>query len=370
MKKFFLTFLVAFLVLEQLAAQEKKTVNIKVILKDEINLAPAYHGWPTVVRTGNNELIAVCSGNRQRHVCPFGRVWLYRSGDEGKTWSGPEKLSSGPLDDRDAGICQAPDGSLLVSYFTSTTAIFRAKRLNPEWKTVAEKINLVTLKQEHGLWMLRSTDGGKTWSRKYRVPVYSPHGPVPLKDGRLFFPGQKQGSLCNEITVIPEFGAAFSSDNGKSWEVISTIPLPSGQDIRKCHEIHGIEAPDGTLIVQFRNHNRPGIGETWQSESKDGGRSWSEPHYVCQGFPTHLQKFGKDRLIMVYSWRQKPYGIRARISDDSGKNWGDELILSDDGKRWDLGYPSTVEMADGSLFTLWYENRGGKAKLRYMRWTL
>ena len=330
---------------------------------------PTYHGWPTVIRTRENKMIAVCSGNRQRHVCPFGRVWMYVSSDEGKTWQGPKALSSGPLDDRDAGICQAADGSLLVNYFTSTAAIFRSRRLNKEWRGIAEKINLLTLKKEHGFWMRRSTDGGKTWSTKYRTPVYSPHGPVRLKDGRLFFPGQKQGSLAGEITAIPEYGAAFSSDNGVTWEVISTIPLPAGQNVLKIHEIHGIEAPDGTLVVQYRNHNCSGLGETWQSESADGGKTWSTPHFVCKGFPTHLQLFGKDKLIMTYSYRLKPFGIRARISGDSGKNWGDEIILTDDAKSWDFGYPSTVEMADGSLFTLWYENMGRKgAKLRYLNW--
>ena len=345
-------------------------MKIRKIAAGIIENNPKYHGWPTVIRTKDNRLIAVCSGNRQRHVCPFGRVWMYVSADEGKTWEGPKALSAGPLDDRDAGVCQAADGSLLVNYFTSTAAIFRAKRLNKEWKAVAENISLLTLKQEHGFWMRRSTDGGKSWSRKYRTPVYSPHGPVLMRDGRLFFPGQKQGSLCAELTGTQEFSAAFSSDNGLTWQIASTIPLPAGHDIRKIHEIHGIEAPDGSLVVQYRNHNCSGLGETWQSESADGGKSWSTPHMVCKGFPTHLQIFGGSKLVMVYTYRLKPYGVRARISENSGKTWSDEIILSDDGKGWDLGYPSTVEMADGSLFTLWYENRGKGAKLRYLRWNL
>ncbi|MBQ9088928.1 MAG: exo-alpha-sialidase [Lentisphaeria bacterium] len=346
----------------------KKIMNIQKLHSGIID-KPTYHGWPTVIRTKDNKLIAVCSGNRQKHVCPFGRVWMYVSEDNGKTWQGPKKLSSGPLDDRDAGICQAADGSLLVNYFTSTAAIFRAKRLSKEWKEVAEKINLTTLRKEHGFWMRRSTDGGKSWSTKYRTPVYSPHGPVLLKDGRLFFPGQRQGSLCAELTGKPEYHAAFSNDHGQTWQIASEIPLPAGQDIRNIHEIHGVEAPDGTLVVQYRNHNCSGLGETWQSESTDGGRTWSAPHFICKGFPTHLHKFGKDKMIMSYTYRLKPYGIRARISEDSGKSWSSEIILSDDGKVWDLGYPSTVEMADGTLFTLWYERLGkGGAKLRYLNW--
>ena len=34
------------------------------------------------------------------------------------------------------------------------------------------------------------------------------------------------------------------------------------------------------------------------------------------------------------------------------------MIISGDGTTSDLGYPSTVELADGSLLTVWYELRG------------
>lgn len=332
---------------------------------------PTYHGWPTVVRTRENKLIAVCSGNRQEHVCPYGRVWMYVSEDSGKTWQGPKALSSGPLDDRDAGICQAADGSLVINYFTSTAAISRSKRLSKQWKETAEKINLMTLRKEHGFWMRRSTDGGKTWSAKYKTPVFNPHGATLMKDGTLFFAGQLKGQPIGEVAASKDYAAAFSKDNGKTWEVVSKFPLVLGHDTRGIHEFHGIEAPNGTLVVQHRNHNCTGLGETWQHESTDGGKSWSQPRMICKGFPSHLQIFGKDKMIMTYGYRLKPYGVRARISTDSGKTWGDEIILSDDGRNGDLGYPSTVEMADGSLFTLWYENMGKKgAKLRYLNWKI
>ena len=40
------------------------------------------------------------------------------------------------------------------------------------------------------------------------------------------------------------------------------------------------------------------------------------------------------------------------------------------GASGDLGYPSTVQLDDGSLFTLWYELMEGRSKLRAARWTL
>lgn len=344
-------------------------MDVCKIAVNSLDHVPSYHGWPTVIRTRDNRLIAVCSGNRQKHVCPYGRVWMYISEDEGKTWNGPQILSHGPLDDRDAGICEAADGTLLVNYFTSVAAYARAKELSKQWAETAENISLKTFIEEHGFWMRRSTDGGKTWGEKFRTPVYSPHGPVLMKDGRLFFAGQKFGSPCGEMAALPEFCAAFSSDNGASWEIFSSIPFPEGQNPRKICELHGIEAPDGTLIVQYRNHNCSSPGETWQTESVDGGKSWSKPRFICNGYPTYLQIFGGDKVIMTYSYRAVPCGIRARVSEDSGRTWGDEIILYDGaGEKWDLGYPSTAEMADGSLFTLWYENPDKEAKLHTLHW--
>lgn len=44
-----------------------------------------YHGWPTVARGRSGELFVACSGGRENHVCPFGRVEWIRSSDGGLT---------------------------------------------------------------------------------------------------------------------------------------------------------------------------------------------------------------------------------------------------------------------------------------------
>src|SRR5689334_17775773 len=78
-----------------------------------------YHGWPTLASRANGELLVTYSGGREAHVCPFGRVELIRSRDEGRTWSWPEVVLDTPIDDRDAGVLETPSGALLVTTFTS-----------------------------------------------------------------------------------------------------------------------------------------------------------------------------------------------------------------------------------------------------------
>jgi sialidase-1 len=40
-----------------------------------------YHGWPSIARRADGELLLAYSGGREEHACPFGRVELMRSKD-------------------------------------------------------------------------------------------------------------------------------------------------------------------------------------------------------------------------------------------------------------------------------------------------
>jgi hypothetical protein len=137
--------------------------------------------------------------------------------------------------------------------------------------------------------------------------------------------------------------------------------------------LHAVEATDGTLIAQIRNHNEADKGETLQTESKDGGKTWTEPHSIgVWGLPSHLLRLRDGRLLMSYGHRRKPFGNQARLSTDNGKTWGEPILLSGDGKSGDLGYPSTVELKDGTLLTVWYESMTEPklAVLRQAKWRL
>ena len=78
-----------------------------------------YIGWPTACLRKNGELLAVFSGDRDAHVCPFGKVQMIRSTDLGESWSVAQTICNTQLDDRDAGIVELPNGDLVVAWFTS-----------------------------------------------------------------------------------------------------------------------------------------------------------------------------------------------------------------------------------------------------------
>jgi len=99
------------------------------------------------------------------------------------------------------------------------------------------------------------------------------------------------------------------------------------------------------------------------SVSQDNGESWK---YLCKvadtdrgeenGNPPALVRLRDGRLAVAYGYRSTPLGMRAKISKDGGVTWGDEIVLRDDGGRWDLGYPRMVQRADGKLVTIYYYN--------------
>ena len=336
-----------------------------------------YHGWPTLAARVSGQLLLVCSGGRESHVCPFGRVELMRSDDSGLSWSYPRVVMDGGIDDRDAGVLETSSGAMLVTSFTSNAyepmlaaaeakpGSWDEKRLE-RWQAAHNRLSRPARKGSLGVWMIRSTNGGITWSGRYRSILNSPHGPIELSDGRIFYAGK-------QLWKGDKVGFAQSVDDAQTWEYLTDLPVRDGDDKANYHELNAIECESGRIVVHIRNHNKKNSGETLQSHSTDGGKTWSTPRSIgVWGLPSHLQRLGDGRLLMSYGHRRNPLGNQARVSNDEGKTWSAAMVISGDGHSGDLGYPSTVEFADGSLLSVWYERmkNSPNAVLRQADWTI
>lgn len=360
------------------AAPSIQVLETRVISRQ----AQYYHGWPTIARKRDGKLFLVCSGGREQHVCPFGRVELMVSSDNGSTWGWPQVLLDSAIDDRDAGVMETARGSLLVTSFTSLAYVpilekavarkpgepgsWTAERLDA-WQAAHGRLTPEQRRAELGEWMIRSTDGGVTWSARYPTLVNSPHGPIQLADGRLLYAGKELWSEQQRA------GVCVSQNDGQDWRWLTEIPTRPGDDPKEYHELHAVETADGRLLAHLRNHNRANEGETLQTESTDGGKTWSTPHSIgVWGLPSFLLRLRNNDLLMTYGHRRPPFGNQARLSSDHGRSWSEPLGVSGDGSSGDLGYPSTVQLDDDSLLTVWYEalKSSPHAVLRQARWRL
>lgn len=337
------------------------------ILSSGVIWGPAdiYIGWPTIVKTKEGELIVAFSGDREAHVCPWGKTQLVRSRDNGQTWSTPVTINNTPLDDRDAGIIQTDKGTLVVSWFTSL-----AFEKNDAYRRHREKISEETKNQWFGSWIRRSEDNGRTWGDYIKVEASAPHGPIELKDGRLLYVGCTSSNAPEDRVAVLE-----SRDDGHTWARIASIATNPNDISKDYHEPHVVENADGSFLAMVRYHGEGEMAHHLrQSMSTDGGKTWTtfEPTPIW-GYPPHLIALDNGWTLVAYGRRKEPFGERACISKDGGKTWDveNEIVLTV-APTSDLGYPASVQLDDGSIFTVYYEveGPGKKPPLKYTHWKL
>jgi len=348
-----------------------------------------YFGWPSVTRMDDGTLLAAASGLRNEHVCPYGRTVLFRSGDEGRSWSSPRVIHDSPLDDRDAGIVSLGGSRVLVTWFTvdirshwehgfagrDRDAVFA------QWRTGCEWFRDDQIPRFVGSWVRTSDDAGATFSPPRKVAVTTPHGPIRLAGGRLLYLGKVFGETSADHRNSDRPVVAMASDDGgESWQTLGAVPLHAGTSAQCYHEPHVVELPDGKLVglIRFQSHSGIDVTEQgltdfslMQTESADGGKTWTPARPLgFHGSPPHLLRHSSGALVCVYGCRLAPFGQRAAVSRDGGQTWTHDLALRDDGPDSDLGYPCSVELPDASIFTLYYQKPapGQKCAVLWTRW--
>ena len=338
-----------------------------------------YCGWPTVAIDEKGVLYAVVSGFRAAHICPFGKTVLFKSFDFGKTWSIPMVINDTYLDDRDAGVLSLGGETILVTWFTHPTELYRnvyKEWITNDWCVSGDLVEKAypTIPQElaqGGSYVRVSGDGGMTWGDTVKVPISAPHGPIKRRDGSLLYLGREMYNTEPDGVVDGDICAYESSDDGKTWKLLGKVPLdPAWED--PC-EAHVLELENGRLLGMIRVWDAEVQLTTFRTVSDDGGYTWSFPEAMgTNGAPPHLMRHSSGAIILTYGRRTEPFGQRALISRDNGETWEDEYILRDDGPDHDLGYPSTVELPDGSLLTVYYQKVTGDraCSLLWTRWQL
>lgn len=291
--------------------------------------AGGYEAFPDVCRLSDDRLMAVFYAGYGHVALPNeqlpkgGRISYCTSSDEGHTWSEPQTLYDGPDDDRDPSIAQLKSGLLICNFFSL--------RKNP--KPGKRWFGL-------GAWIVTSSDLGKTWSPPRRIyESYYCSAPVrELSDGRLIV------GLYREMPKSAAGAVGISDDGGKTWK--PAVDIDNG-GVRLDAETDIVELKDGTLYAA----QRPAM---CYATSKDRGETWtvSKP----MGFKGHCPYFLRtvDDIILL---AHRVPSTSLHYSLDECRTWSENVPVD----RVGGAYPSMVNLKDGSVLIVYYEEGSGSS---------
>lgn len=222
-----------------------------------------------------------------------------------------------------------------------------------------------------------STDRCKTWNGPYELPKFGRPGLLARTDYLINGPKDLLAFMATQKDDKDEGwpAAIRTRDGGLTWTLEGLVGEQPKKDEYSIMP-STVRLKDGALFSWIRHCRVMEDGkeirfvDAWRSP--DDGKTWEhlkEDRIDNSGNPPHMIRLADGRLVVTYGVRQKPLGIRARMSSDEGKSWGDEFILRGDGGGPDLGYPRTIQRADGKCVTVYYFN-DGKRPERFIAYTI
>lgn len=202
-----------------------------------------------------------------------------------------------------------------------------------------------------------SSDRCRTWAGPFRLPTFDRKTISARTDYLVLGPhdlvafitaGKQNGDEGQPLCIRTRDGA-------KTWEFVAWItPEPKGFAIMPST----VSAGSGAFVTAIRcEENEKYWIDLYRSD--DEGKNWrllNRPAENMGGNPASMIRLQDGRLAITYGFRESPFGVRARLSTDDGQTWGPEFTLRDDAGCWDLGYPRTVQRADGKIVTVYYFN--------------
>ena len=286
----------------------------------------------SIVETKNGDLVATYFGGtkeRNPDVC----IWVSRKPKGKSDWTAPQMAADGVFADGHREACwnpvlfETPSGELHL-YFKIGVNV-------AGWKG----------------WMVRSKDGGKTWSKREQLPdtIYGPIKNKPiLNKGRLISPTSDER---NGWKLYFE----YSDDMGKTWKRTRFVEADSGV---KAIQPSIIVLPDGRLEALCRTRSRH-IGVTYSS---DNGVTWSKLQLSDlpnnnSGLDAVTLKDGGYALI-CNDWPIEPdkeKGARTPLSilrSVDGQHWQHWITL-EDSPILQYSYPSIIQSRDGHIHVVY-----------------
>ncbi len=350
------------------AAKAEATAPVEIFSPKE----NGYAGFriPALLRTKDGRLLAFAEG-RKKNLGDAGDIDLVMksSDDEGKTWGGFTVLADEGKNfiGNPACVIDERDGSITVLL---------------TWKVDgAHEGDIRKGKQAPAMiWSVRSTDGGKTWSkaeerkelstellaRGWRWNIPGPGRAIQLQNGehkgRLVVAANHSGS-GGEGNRFLGGNSFLSDDGGKTWKLgaVDAAPAegrPAKGDFVYPNESTCAELPDGRIVFSTRDQGGPSKANRGIAWSKDGGASFEAPYApdpglvapVCQGsLLSATDAAGKPVLLASLPSDPKNRAkLLIRLSRDGGNSWQDRPLVF----PGPAAYSDLVQLAPGRFLAI------------------
>lgn len=325
------------LVLVVLAGCKTASLNPQMVKPPEYLFESGKDGYktfriPAIVTSAKGTVLAFSEG-RKDGASDTGDIDLVlkRSEDNGKTWSSLSVV----WNDGD-NVCGNP--APVVDKNTGAIYLLSTWNLGSDHES---EIIKQTSKDTRRVFVIASTDDGKTWSAPVEITkAVKPenwtwyatgpcHGIQVLKGnkaGRLIIPCDHIESVTNKYFSH----IIYSDDHGKSWDLGGSTPKD------QVNECTVAELSDGKLMLNMRNYDR---NEKTRkvSLSSDGGLTWGNvysdkflPEPICQGslFSYANKKSGQNGLLFLNPANEsKRQNMTLRMSTNNGSTWAKSKVL-------------------------------------------
>lgn len=350
------------------AAREQESYGAKVFHQKDLPVfvsgGGAFYRLPSLLVTRDGTVLAACQ-KRKGHAGDWAEsaLVLRRTFDGGRSWSDEQVLF-----ERDGWCCF--NGNLVEDRRNGTLlALFIAfpRAAGGEW--FPEK----WIPAGGGFELVRSTDGGATWSKpEHHVPSPNANGwrggaAFNNSHGVQLSAGPHAGRLVVGARVFKKGvyegrakgGVIYSDDGGKTWCV-------GGAGLAGRGSVNGevalCEVSDGQVYVNYRRQGgRP--RRRLFSRSRDGGASFYEegteeelPAHGCNAGLSCFTPRGADRpiLLLTYPLNANRSDLTCYISRDDGRSWARTRVITAHG-----GYSDVNVLPDGTILTVYEKPRAG-----------
>jgi hypothetical protein len=172
---------------------------------------------------------------------------------------------------------------------------------------------------------------------------------------------------CDRRTGWTTVQSSWTLDRGMTWSS-PDIRVDDDNTVLSTKSFLALHAnSDGSFLATWADNRNNDNFDIWSSRSADGGLSWSENIQVHSDYPGY-QQFnasgeGTSGDVHIVYWNSTGVftsEINSATSMDFGLTWTDTPdTINDPPLNYDCGEPSITGCMDGTLVTIWNDNRTG-----------